>query len=110
MLFVGDDWAEDHHDIEVQDDEGRRLLDRIRANSQRAFGSSARGASQPASRHNRGSFVYSIQALYSAFGRRYSGAAMSSTLRPSRQRDAVPRTAEPPTSARSRSSVPVHPA
>jgi hypothetical protein len=25
MLFVGDDWAEDHHDIEIQDDEGRRL-------------------------------------------------------------------------------------
>ncbi len=25
MLFVGDDWSEDHHDIEVQDDEGRRL-------------------------------------------------------------------------------------
>jgi hypothetical protein len=25
MLFVGDDWAEDHHDVEVQDDEGRRL-------------------------------------------------------------------------------------
>jgi transposase len=25
MLFVGDDWAEDHHDIEVQDGEGRRL-------------------------------------------------------------------------------------
>lgn len=25
MLFVGDDWAEDHHDIEVQDDQGRRL-------------------------------------------------------------------------------------
>ena len=25
MLFVGDDWAEDHHDIEVQDDRGRRL-------------------------------------------------------------------------------------
>src|SRR3954463_470769 len=25
MLFVGDDWAEGHHDIEVQDDEGRRL-------------------------------------------------------------------------------------
>jgi hypothetical protein len=25
MLFVGDDWAEDHHDIEVQDAEGRRL-------------------------------------------------------------------------------------
>ncbi len=25
MLFVGDDWAEDHHDIEVQDQTGRRL-------------------------------------------------------------------------------------
>ena len=26
MLFVGDDWAEDHHDIEVQDENGRRLI------------------------------------------------------------------------------------
>lgn len=25
MLFVGDDWAEDHHDVELQDEEGRRL-------------------------------------------------------------------------------------
>ena len=25
MLFVGDDWAEDHHDIEVQDEAGRVL-------------------------------------------------------------------------------------
>src|SRR3712207_1384499 len=25
MLFVGDDWAEDHHDVEVQDENGRRL-------------------------------------------------------------------------------------
>jgi hypothetical protein len=25
VLFVGDDWAEDHHDIEVQDENGRRL-------------------------------------------------------------------------------------
>ena len=25
MLFVGDDWAEDHHDIELQDETGRRL-------------------------------------------------------------------------------------
>lgn len=25
LLFVGDDWAEDHHDVEVQDDSGRRL-------------------------------------------------------------------------------------
>ena len=25
MLFVGDDWAEDHHDVEVLDESGRRL-------------------------------------------------------------------------------------
>ena len=25
MLFVGDDWSEQHHDVEVQDDSGRRL-------------------------------------------------------------------------------------
>jgi transposase len=25
VLFVGDDWAEDHHDVEVQDPTGRRL-------------------------------------------------------------------------------------
>jgi transposase len=25
MLFVGDDWAEDHHDVEVQEETGRRL-------------------------------------------------------------------------------------
>jgi transposase len=25
VLFVGDDWAEDHHDVEVQDDQGRVL-------------------------------------------------------------------------------------
>jgi transposase len=25
LLFVGDDWAEEHHDIEVQDEQGRRL-------------------------------------------------------------------------------------
>ena len=25
MLFVGDDWAEDHHDVELQDETGRRL-------------------------------------------------------------------------------------
>lgn len=28
MLFVGDDWAEAHHDIEIQDDTGRRLVKR----------------------------------------------------------------------------------
>lgn len=26
LLFVGDDWAEDHHDVEVQDHTGRRLV------------------------------------------------------------------------------------
>jgi transposase len=26
LLFVGDDWAEDHHDVEVMDASGRRLL------------------------------------------------------------------------------------
>lgn len=25
LLFVGDDWAEDHHDVEVRDETGRRL-------------------------------------------------------------------------------------
>jgi hypothetical protein len=25
LLFVGDDWAEDHHDVELQDPAGRRL-------------------------------------------------------------------------------------
>ncbi|MBE1612124.1 IS110 family transposase [Actinopolymorpha pittospori] len=25
MMFVGDDWAEDHHDVELQDVQGRRL-------------------------------------------------------------------------------------
>jgi hypothetical protein len=28
MLFVGDDWAEDHHDVEIVDDTGRRLVKR----------------------------------------------------------------------------------
>ena len=28
MLFVGDDWAEDHHDIEIVDQDGRRLARR----------------------------------------------------------------------------------
>jgi transposase len=25
LLFVGDDWAEDHHDVELVDEAGRRL-------------------------------------------------------------------------------------
>jgi hypothetical protein len=28
LLFVGDDWAEAHHDIEIQDNTGRRLAGR----------------------------------------------------------------------------------
>lgn len=28
MLFVGNDWAEDHHDVEVVDESGRRLVRR----------------------------------------------------------------------------------
>lgn len=28
LLFIGDDWAEAHHDIEIQDDTGRRLARR----------------------------------------------------------------------------------
>lgn len=29
VLFVGDDWAEDHHDVEVQDQDGT-VLKRVR--------------------------------------------------------------------------------
>jgi hypothetical protein len=25
LLFVGDDWAQDHHDVELQNEAGRRL-------------------------------------------------------------------------------------
>ena len=28
MLFAGDDWAEDHHDVEIQDEAGRKLAAR----------------------------------------------------------------------------------
>jgi transposase len=28
MLFVGDDWAEDHHDVEIVDESGRLLVRR----------------------------------------------------------------------------------
>lgn len=28
MIFVGDDWAEDHHDVYVMDAEGARLVSR----------------------------------------------------------------------------------
>jgi transposase len=26
VLFIGDDWAQDHHDIEIEGDDGRRLV------------------------------------------------------------------------------------
>ncbi|MEM6110782.1 hypothetical protein AAHS21_31920 [Mycobacterium sp. 050272] len=26
MIFVGDDWAEDHHDVHLMDDSGMRLM------------------------------------------------------------------------------------
>jgi hypothetical protein len=26
VLFVGDDWAEAHHDVEIQDEQGRLLV------------------------------------------------------------------------------------
>src|SRR5664280_3579111 len=25
LMFIGDDWAEDHHDLEIEDETGRRL-------------------------------------------------------------------------------------
>ena len=28
MIFVGDDWAEDHHDVHLMDDSGTRLSSR----------------------------------------------------------------------------------
>ena len=28
MLFVGDDWAEDHHDVELVDEDGKVLAKR----------------------------------------------------------------------------------
>jgi hypothetical protein len=28
VLFVGDDWAEAHHDVEIVDEQGRRLVKR----------------------------------------------------------------------------------
>jgi hypothetical protein len=28
MIFVGDDWAEDHHDVHLMDDSGMRLASR----------------------------------------------------------------------------------
>ena len=27
-IFVGDDWAEDHHDVHLMNDDGRRLASR----------------------------------------------------------------------------------
>ncbi len=30
MLFVGDDWAEDHHDVHLMNDAGEKLASRRR--------------------------------------------------------------------------------
>ena len=40
MLFIGDDWAEAHHDVEIEDDSGR-LLARRRLTVARETGDSA---------------------------------------------------------------------
>jgi hypothetical protein len=29
LLLIGDDWAEDHHDVEVQDESGRKLAAKL---------------------------------------------------------------------------------
>jgi hypothetical protein len=38
VMFIGDDWAEDHHDVEIEGDDGRRLA---RARCPRAWRASA---------------------------------------------------------------------
>ena len=42
MLFVGDDWAEAHHDIEIQDESGRRLVRKRLPEGIAGIGESAR--------------------------------------------------------------------
>ena len=37
MLFVGDDWAKAHHDIEIEDDQGRVLAGAGSPKEQRAW-------------------------------------------------------------------------
>ena len=29
MVFVGHDWAEEHHDVHVEDEQGRRVFDAV---------------------------------------------------------------------------------
>ena len=45
LLFVGDDWAEEHHDVEMQDETGRRLA--------KARAARGRGGHRPAARADR---------------------------------------------------------
>ena len=58
VLFVGDDWSEDHHDVEVVDGTGRKLaarrlpegmagMQRLRADFTNTFRAFADGASRP---------------------------------------------------------------
>ena len=50
MLFVGDDWAEDHHDIEIVDEQGRRLVRRRLAGGGGRAGGAARADRRPSRR------------------------------------------------------------
>lgn len=38
MIFLGDDWSSDHHDIEIQDEQGRRLAKRRLAEGVQGLG------------------------------------------------------------------------
>jgi hypothetical protein len=42
LLFVGDDWAEDHHDVELQDAAGRRSAKTRRCRGDRRGRAAAR--------------------------------------------------------------------
>ncbi|MEP7370336.1 MAG: hypothetical protein ABI662_11820 [Dermatophilaceae bacterium] len=44
VLFVGDDWAEDHHDVELVDEDGKVVAKR------RGFGVTPRGSASPVGR------------------------------------------------------------
>jgi len=49
MIFVGDDWAEDHHDVYVMDADGARLASRRPPRADRLDGSRRRSRAVPAS-------------------------------------------------------------
>ena len=39
LIFVGNDWSEDHHDVEVQDEQGRRLAHWVKRPDKRVLNS-----------------------------------------------------------------------